>query len=309
MLFLSFQITQTPTNQIKCIKAHCFLEIPAELPNWMKWSEITNGSTKDKPNKLCTRTQRWLNILQDKNIWLAVSMWLHPLAQNFVLWGIMYRLNKSLVDSLIRRSRQAYKETFKGTSLFQMRSKTTIKWDGSRPMSNWYAPRTEYPSTGSNCQHHWSTIVTYKCTLSSKTLHSSTISSSQASNRRLHFQVSPSTPHPKENISNTVNQGLSDKSNNLLKWYLSLNSLNHIFIQKMVYAPLPTLYLISSSNHLPTAKPSPLQIRTNSFHQTDPSLQPSSPPPPNPSLYTKSCRQHPEPQPPYICHHPPTSFL
>ena len=118
-------------------------------PNWMhnrmsrfknacqvaKLNKMIHNSKRinwRKPSQLQTRCQRELKRLQAKNKWFANSRFPQPLTQSRAFERMMSRLNKlSLVGNLFRRSRQANKDTFNGTSLCQIRSNTTEKWRAS----------------------------------------------------------------------------------------------------------------------------------------------------------------------------------
>jgi len=76
---------------------------------------------------MCTRCQREPQNWQYKNKCFADSILPHPETQSWDSRGIIPRRNKlSLVENLLRISRQANKETFNGASLCQMKSDTVV---------------------------------------------------------------------------------------------------------------------------------------------------------------------------------------
>ena len=180
-------------------------------------------------------------------------------------WGIMRRLNKlTFVCNHLRRGCQTYKDTLRGTSLCHMRYVIAAFWCDLTSKKS-VSTTNVYLSEGSKVQSHWSSTWTYKDTVSSNVLHSST-NSSQSNNLRRHFHVSHSSPQPKAYISVINNYWFSDKLNNL--WNLSWKDTpaNHLSIKKyfsitnlstyIIFKPNPYLKTNTISNmHQPVVEP------------------------------------------------------
>jgi hypothetical protein len=118
-LFCSCHTTKVQHSQSNCMKERRARLPPAEWTNctkWLWWS--LNGSVEDVPTQWRTKPHKEAKTGQDKNKWCAYSTPPQPDTHSWESCAIILRRTKlSLVGSLLRSSRQANTDNFRGTCL------------------------------------------------------------------------------------------------------------------------------------------------------------------------------------------------
>lgn len=108
--------------------------------------------------------------------------------------------------------------------------------------------------------------------IETKPRHFPTISLSQTNNFLYHFQTSPTSPQPKENMSANVILETTVKSNNRINMSLKETPPNHEFVRKKCIDPLLISRQTLTSNQLLIPKPIVSLTFAISFHHSDPFL-------------------------------------
>jgi len=167
LLFCSFQRIQIQQSQIMCKNERREVYPPKEYLNWLKCSMTCWGSTKYTPIQVSTSCQRELKVEQWIIRCYVVSFWPHPDTHNWESMGITPRCNKlSFVDHLLRKSRQAQIDTFRGTFLCHTASETA-SWSWiSCLISIWYTPRYNSSKLNQLSVLHPFTFICIGCTTS-----------------------------------------------------------------------------------------------------------------------------------------------